>query len=209
MKKWYVISWAVAATLLGTGKATAQATELAQLALNIEKLNQFRSILSDMKKGYEQLSGGYNLVKNIAEGNFKLHQVFLYGLMEVSPAVKKYRRIGAIMDDQVRIFSQSRSALRHFKDSERFTVAELNYLSSVYGRLNQSALAHLDDLLTIVTSGILRMSDDERLRAIDTIYEQMADRLAFLKVFNQRTDILRIQRKKEAIEVRVLNQFYK
>jgi hypothetical protein len=42
-----------------TTPVKAQATELAQLALNIEKLAQFKQILADLKKGYEILSGGY------------------------------------------------------------------------------------------------------------------------------------------------------
>ncbi|MCH5597935.1 hypothetical protein [Niabella ginsengisoli] len=50
MKKWCVILWVMSAGLLTSYKAIAQADELAQLALNIEKLSQFKSILSDMKK---------------------------------------------------------------------------------------------------------------------------------------------------------------
>ena len=49
-------------------RARAQETEIAQLVLNIEKLRQFRSILKQMKQGYEILTGGYNTVINIAKG---------------------------------------------------------------------------------------------------------------------------------------------
>lgn len=47
----------------------AQSAEIQQLILNIEKLSQFKKILSDMKKGYELLSGGYKTVKDMSEGN--------------------------------------------------------------------------------------------------------------------------------------------
>ncbi len=55
-------------------KVSAQADELAELALDIEKLAQFKQILSDLKKGYEILFGGYNTIKNISKGNFELHK---------------------------------------------------------------------------------------------------------------------------------------
>src|SRR5690606_13782078 len=67
--------------------AAAQTEEIAQLLLNVEKLAQFKQILTDMKKGYDILNGGYRTVKQLTEGNFSLHRVFLDGLMEVSPAV--------------------------------------------------------------------------------------------------------------------------
>ncbi|MGY4383932.1 preprotein translocase subunit YajC [Pedobacter sp. UYP24] len=55
----------------------AQSTEVQQLLLNVEKLSQLKNILSDMKKGYTIVTNGYNAVKNISQGNFSLHEVFL------------------------------------------------------------------------------------------------------------------------------------
>ena len=66
-------------------KALAQKDEIAQLLLNVEKLAQFKQILSDMKKGYVILSGGYNTVKDLSQGNFSLHKTFLDALMEDKP----------------------------------------------------------------------------------------------------------------------------
>lgn len=206
MKKWSVILFLLLAIQIS---ASAQATELAQLALNIEKLNQFRKILSDMKSGYEILVKGYGTVKNIAEGNFKLHEAFLDGLMEVSPAVRRYKRVGDIINYELKIIKEYKAAFNKFRSSERFSVKELDYFSSVYGKLTSESLANLDDLTVVITSSKLRMSDEERLKAIDDIYEGIADKYHFLKVFNKQAEILRIQRGKEAEEVKVLQQLYK
>lgn len=206
MKKWVVILCLFLVTGL---KVSAQATELAQLALNIEKLNQFRKILSDMKSGYDILVKGYGTVKNIAEGNFKLHQVFLDGLMEVSPAVRKYKRIGDILNYELKIVKEYKATLNKFKSSGRFSINELDYLTGIYNKLNRESLANLDDLSVVISSGKLKMSDEERLKAIDTIYEDIADKYHFLQVFNKQAEILRIQRVKEAGEVKVLQNLYK
>ncbi|MFT3749145.1 MAG: TerB family tellurite resistance protein [Agriterribacter sp.] len=189
-------------------KAGAQVTELMQLALNIEKLAQFKQILSDLKKGYEIISGGYKTIKNISEGNFKLHQVFLDGLMEVSPAVKNYRRVGDIINYQLSIVKEYKSSFNRFKTNGWFTADELDYISSVYGNLINLSLKNLDDLLVIITSSKLRMSDDERLAAIDKLYTDMQDKLLFLRSFNSNTSLLSLQRQRESRDINRVQQYY-
>jgi hypothetical protein len=189
-------------------KAKAQVTELMQLALNIEKLAQFKQILSDLKKGYEIISGGYKTIKNISEGNFKLHQVFLDGLMEVSPAVKNYHRIADIINYQVLIVKEYKSAFSRFKSGRHFSEGEIEYISGVYANLFSLSVKNLEDLLTVVTAKKLRMSDDERLAAIDKIYADMQDKLLFLRSFNNNTSILSLQRERESRDINRVQQYY-
>src|ERR1700730_10178062 len=120
-------------------RLSAQAFEIEQLVLDIQKLAQLKSILTDLYKGYEILSLGYNTIKNISEGNFNLHQAFLDGLLMVSPAVKNYKRIKDIIDYQGRIVSGYKSALRRFRLDRNFNPDEILYLQKVYNNLfNQS-----------------------------------------------------------------------
>jgi DNA repair ATPase RecN len=208
MKKVIVISVAVLAALLPSGKVSAQANEIAQLLLNVEKLAQFKQILSDMKKGYEILNGGYNTVKNISEGNFNLHKVFLDGLMEVSPTVRNYRRVVEIADYQVTLLREYRNAYDRFKRDSNFNPEELAYLGRVYDKLFKESLRNLDELLTVVTAGKARMSDDERLQAIDRIYLDMQDKLLFLRHFNNNTTVLAVQRAKEKNDAQTMRKVY-
>lgn len=92
----------------------AQSTEVQQLLLNVEKLSQFKNILSDMKKGYQIVSTGYNSVKNISQGNFSLHEVFIDGLMLVSPEVRKYHKVAGILTYQKDIVSEYKNAFNRF-----------------------------------------------------------------------------------------------
>ncbi|NLR67321.1 TerB family tellurite resistance protein [Chitinophaga varians] len=182
-------------------RSNAQAKELAQLALNIEKLAQFRQILSDLKKGYEILSGGYNTIKNISQGNFQLHKVFLDGLMEVNPAIKKYSRVADIVEYQIALVKEYKKAFQYAKSSGSFTIAEIEYMGRVYGRLFDASLQNLDDLFTVITASNLRMSDEERLDAIDKIHSEMLDKLTFLRHFNSSNTVMAVQRMKELKEV--------
>ena len=194
--------------ILPAFRASAQADEIAQLILNIEKLAQFKQILSDMKKGYEILSGGYNTIKNISEGNFSLHKAFLDGLMEVSPAVRNYRRVADITNYQIILVKEYRKAYERFRQDNNFNADELAYLGRVYDNLFKESLRNLDELLTVITAGKVRMSDDERLQAIDRIYADMQDKLMFLRHFNNNTTILAVQRAKERNDAQAIRKIY-
>ncbi|MGO3305738.1 MAG: TerB family tellurite resistance protein [Sphingobacterium sp.] len=186
--------------------AQAQTSEIAQLLLNVEKLAQFKQILSDMKKGYDILNGGYNTVKNISQGNFSLHKAFLDGLMEVNPEIKKYYKVAGIIDYQIRLVKEYQAAFRRFRVSGLFQENELSYMSSVYGNLFQKSLRNLDELAMIITADKLRMSDDERLDAIDRIFEDMGDKLSFLRHFNNNTSRLAFQRSKEDQDIQHIKE---
>jgi len=194
--------------LLPAFKASAQADEIAQLVLNIEKLAQFKQILSDMKKGYQILEGGYNTVRNISQGNFSLHKAFLDGLMQVSPTVRNYRRVADIVNYQVVLVKEYRNAYDRFRRDNNFNPDELAYLGRVYDNLLKESLRNLNELTTVITAGKARMSDDERLQAIDRIYADMQDKLMFLRHFNNNTAVLAVQRAKERNDVQTIRKIH-
>ena len=183
--------------------SNAQSDEVQQLLLNVEKLAQFKKILKNMKDAYTIIFKGYTAVKDLSQGNFTLHKTFLDGLREVSPAVKKYKRITDIFTYQARILKEYKAAWQQFRDDKQFTSTEIDYLGKVYSNLFNETLKSLEELAMVITSGKLRMSDDERLQAIDRIYENVIDQYSFLNEFNNNTAILSLQRKSEQAEIKM------
>lgn len=179
----------------------AQSTEAQQLLLNVEKLSQLKNILKDMKKGYEVISKGYNAVKNISQGNFSIHEVFIDGLMLVSPEVRKYRRVADIIINQKNILSEYKTALKRFRSAGLFTEDELDYLSKVSASLFSQSMDNLDELTMVITANNLRMNDQERLQAIDRIFEDTADKLTFLRSFDREAGLLLQQRKAAKVDL--------
>lgn len=185
-----------------------QSAEATQLLLNVEKLAQFKQILKDMKKGYQILDGGYNTIKDISEGNFSIHKAFLDGLLQVSPTVKNYKKVIDIVDFQLILIKEYKNAFNRFKRDNNFTSEELAYLDRVYDNLFRQSLRNMEELTNVITSNTLRMSDDERLNAIDKIYEDMQDKLQFLRHFNINTTVLALQRAKENNDVKATRRLY-
>lgn len=186
----------------------AQSEEAQQLLLDVAKLVELKKILTDLKKGYDIVSKGYNTIKDISQGSFNLHKTFLDGLMEVSPVVRNYNRVADIINYQLLIMKEYRNAFNRFRMDSNFSDDEITYISQVYSNLFNESVKSLDALTTIITANKLRMSDDERLEAIDRLFDDMQDKLAFLRSFNNNTTILALQRAKERNDVQTMRSLY-
>lgn len=189
------------AILLLSQKVAGQAQEVQQLLLNVEKLAQLKNILEDLKKGYEIVSQGYSTIKNLSEGNFSIHEAFLDGLLEVSPTVRNYRRIANIVRAQISLVGEYKAAYRRFAGSGLFSFGELKYMKTVFENLFSQGVKNIEALISVITAGRLRMSDDERLTAIDAIWKEVFDQLTFLRHFNQDTKLLALQRAKASADI--------
>jgi len=194
--------------LLSANICYGQSQEAKQLLLNVEKLAQLKLMLSHMKTGYEILSKGYNTISDLSKGNFTLHKTFLDGLLQISPAVRKYKKIADIIDFQLKIVKEYKAAFAEFKGSKHFTAPEIEYLGKVYGNLFSESLKTLEELAMVITAGQLRMTDDERLKAIDKIYDDVVGQYTFLNEFNNSTALLSLQRDNEQREIDLMRKIH-
>ena len=205
----YIIATLVLFACLGTAqKSNAQAQEMQQLILDIEKLTQLKGILTDMKTGYQIYTKGYGSISQLSKGNFDLHSVYLNGLLSISPTVRNYGRIAEIITQQASLINEYKSSYKQFRQSGTFSASELSYMSDVYTQLVTQSLENLDELTNVLTAGKLRMSDDERMRSIDRIYGSSSEKLQFLRHFNRQGVVLSLQRSKEIGDTQTLKQLY-
>lgn len=206
--KWGLMIGLLLLLFAGGGRAQSIVQASEQLALDVEKLSELKGILKDMYTAYEIIDKGYTDVKNIVEGNFNLHKAFLDGLLAVSPAVQKYVRVIDIINDQASIVSEYKAAYNIFKQDKHFTPDELVYLSNVYNSLISGSEKNLTNLLNVITAGTLRMSDAERLHAIDGIYADTHEQLSFLRTFNTKTSELSTELSKQEANLNSVRGLY-
>src|SRR5690606_36977236 len=96
--------------------------------------------------------------------------------MLVRPGDRDCDRVADILDYQLRLVKLHHRAVKRLGWTAVLRDQERAYLLRVYRRVISETLSNLDELMQIITSDQLRMSDEERLAAIDRIYEQVADR---------------------------------
>ena len=198
------------AIMAGCVPAKAQSiTQLIeQIILDGEKLAAMKSVLQDMYNAYQIIDSGYKNIKNIVQGNFNLHKAFLDGLLAVNPDVAKYVHVADIISTEATIVTEYKAAYSKFSGSRLFTAQELSYMSNQYSTLFKRSLNSVDELTMVITADQLRMSDAERLAAIDRIYRDITADLNFLRLFNNGTSVQGIQRAKEANDVNALKMLY-
>ena len=175
-----------------------QLQEMEQLTLNLQKLAQMKSMLSSMYNGYSVLTKGYNEISSLSKGNFNLHEKYLKDMLAVSTPVKNYRKISSVIAKQSLLVTEYKAAFRQFRTVGLFAPAELADMKSAFDAIVRETAQHLDGLLLVLTPGKLRMSDEERVSAIDRIDADVDKSLADMKAMvNERRQFAAIRSKKK------------
>jgi hypothetical protein len=194
--------------IIGYGTGRAQGFDAEQLILDWEKLTELKTILNDMYKGYQIVENGYGTIRDISHGSFDLHKAFLDGLLAVSPEVKSYYKVIQVIEDQSRLVKEYKSALGRFRSDRHFSAAEIGCMVAFYGELFNGSVQTLEALITVLTDGELRASDDERLKQIDALASDMQHRLRVLEQFNNSQELLSLQRARDAGDVEMVKKLY-
>lgn len=166
-------------------KLSAQAQELEQLRLDLEKLAQFKIMLSEMKSGYQTLLNGYNSVRDAGKSNFSLHQNYLDGLLLVSPSVKNNPAVARVYQNQTQLISNYKNLLARLNASHVFTPAELSEVLTACSSISNAVSGDAELLLSVLTPGKFRMSDGERSDVIAQLDKSVLRQLAKLKVVSE------------------------
>lgn len=190
------------------GYAQSVADDITQLLLDVQKLSQLKQILTDMYNAYTVVHQGYEDIKNISKGTFSLHKAFLDGLLAVSPAVSSYVKVADIVNKEALLVQEYQAASQYFRGSGRFSSAELDYFSTVYSNLVQGSLKNVNELVMVITAGELRMSDAERLSAIDRIDGNISGQLDFLRKFDNQAAVQAAQRQQAINDQATLRALY-
>jgi hypothetical protein len=194
----------------GTTNTQAQSVAdcLEQLSLDYQKLAGLKSVLQQMYHGYEVLDKGYNSVKEVSSGNFNLHKAFLDGLLQVSPALRKYPRVADIISDQASVLSECHTAFTSIRQSGNCSPGELDYITGVYDHLIAMSLKNITNLSVVMTDKQMRMSDAERLTIIDHIYADCRSQLNFLRSFNNQTYKIVSKRFNDSMDRQAIQRLY-
>jgi DNA repair ATPase RecN len=198
----YVLVWI--SFFSSPNSLSAQDDEIQQLLLNVQKLDQLKDLLQDMKEKYEILNQGYRQVKDLTEGNFRLHEVFLNRLVQVNPKVKSYHRVAEIIQLQIRMVQAISSSKQQFRMYEVLDKSELDQILRVYGSFSSSSLKNLEELTLLLSDGQLEMDDWERLQGIDRVYESMRNLASGLGKYHVSLQNLTAIRKMNALDAKTL-----
>ena len=145
-------------------------------------------------KGHSIAQNGLNTIQSIKHGDFDLNSKYFTSLVTVNPKIKRFQKVADIIAIQVSIAKYTGKAIRNLINSNQFTNKELSYFKEVFNKLLTDCAKNLDELYSVITNGTVQMKDDERIKAIDNIYDDMQDKKMFTISFCNDASGLSIQR---------------
>lgn len=151
-----------------------------------------------LQKGYSIAKKGLNTISDITNGHWDLDKVFFNSLKDVNPKVREYAKVAAIVSYQVKIVKIWRGLPEKGREDE-----EAGYLKSVGDKVIAECSGFISLLETVLKSGSLQMSDDERMGMIDKLYNDVTELYSFTRKFSNEADALLLQRRLEENDVKV------
>jgi hypothetical protein len=206
MKKIFFIALLI---LTGAGlRAQSVADDTEQLLLDVQKLAQLKQILSEMYQAYTITHQGYESIKSLSQGTFSLHKAFLDGLLLVNPGVASYWKVADIVNKEIALVKEAQSANSYLKSTGQFNSTELGTFLTRYNNLIQGSLNDVTELIMVITAGTLRMSDAERLAAIDRIDGNITRSLGETYAFDNDAALQAMQRLRQQQDIGTVQGLY-
>lgn len=192
--------------LLITGNLAAQAGEWTnqkktQTKYKIKQIALLKLYASYASRGYTVVKSGLRTIGDIKKGDFDLHSNYFLSLNKVSPKVKGYSKIAAILSMQLALTRRVRKGMQTFSSDTCLTTTEMRYIIRVLTNLLNESSKLLDELTTVISDKELQLKDDERIAAIDRLYLDMEDKKLFAISFCKTAVALSIQRKNEKMDI--------
>jgi hypothetical protein len=166
----------------------------------IEQIAQLRIYLELTEKGYKIAKEGLSTIGEIKRGELSLHKNRFDSLLIVNSNIGSLGRLGQITDLHGRV-NQTCQKLPAGLGSA-FDLQQMAYINRVLKLVYDDCQSVLSNLLLVIRSGNLSMTDDERIRRIELCFQQMQHNYSFVKDFDQKTRLLasQLEREKAAID---------
>ncbi|NVM65054.1 hypothetical protein FHW88_003358 [Mucilaginibacter sp. SG538B] len=157
-----------------------------------------------LRQGYDMLKSEWNTIANFKGAEFNLHQDFYNSLSAVNPVIRNEVNLSAVQARLQSIVNQF-NAVDHLAG---LTETEQTYISRVRENLVEQCHLDLNDLQTVLTTGGLQMSDDERIKRINEISAAINDKYVFACSFTNRVRLLSAQRNRDKSNTQTLRRYY-
>jgi len=177
-----------------------------QIQYLIDQIAALQVYSQSLQKGYDITGAGLKFIHEIKRGDFDLHELYFNSLKKVNPKVRSYSKIADIILLQTAILNACTKQEKRMKQSQEFSNDEISYSAKVFNNLLDECGQIIDQLTAVLTDGNFEMKDDERLKIIDQLYDQMQDSYVFIQQFRNETNTLGIQRMEDQKDVNILRE---
>jgi hypothetical protein len=178
--------------------------------LKIQRLQNKTIWLQNAQKTIENTMSKLRLdeIGDWVEKQRKLYADYFDELHKVKMVLTYYQRVKDIVEQQVQIVNEFKTAWALFKQDKNFTTDELDYMFEIYtGMMNESG-KNIDQLLLVINAFVTQMSDAKRLEIINSVSGNVQQNLMDLKGFNEQNKMISLQRAAEQGDIDYVKKLY-
>ncbi|MBK7292138.1 MAG: conjugal transfer protein TraI [Chitinophagaceae bacterium] len=178
--------------------------------LKIQRLQNKTIWLQNAQKTLENAMSKTKLteISSWVEKQRKLYDDYFQELWKIKSALTYYHRVKDIIENQVAMVNEYKSAWAVFRQDKNFTAEELEYMFTVYTGMMDESLKSLDQLFLVVNAFATQMSDAKRLEIINTAASTIEQGFMDLKDFNNQHKTISIQRSVEKGDIDYVKKLY-
>ncbi len=178
--------------------------------LKIQKLQNKTIWLQNAQKTLENTMSKTKLteISEWVEKQRKQYDEYFQELRKVKSALTYYHRVKDIIESQVAMVKEYKSAWATFRQDKNFNADELSYMAEVYTGMMNESLKTIDQLFMVVNAFATQMTDAKRMEIINATANSMEQGFMDLKEFNNQNKLISIQRAAARGEIEYVKKLY-
>lgn len=178
--------------------------------LQVQRIQNKTIDLQNIQKQIENLLSKLKLeeIATWTKKQKEIYQQYFEELRRVKSLIAYYKRITDIIGQQKQLIAEYKSAYTLFQQDERFAIDEINYMFRVYTGIIEESVKSIDQLIMVIQSFSLQMSDADRLELINRCADEIEEQISDLRAFNNQNIQLSLQRARDLNDLNVIKQLY-
>jgi hypothetical protein len=170
----------------------------------LQQITALWTYKSYAQKGYNIARGGLGSIGSYVGQEFKLHSGYYDDLNNVNALVSNDPQVKAILRWQKDILTKTTEVKR----TDGLSREEKAHVEKVCAALLNDCAGQLHDLETVLENGKVEMSDEQRLRQIGRLYDNMQDNYRFAANFSTQLRLYALQKRQGTKDVDQIKALY-
>jgi TATA-box binding protein (TBP) (component of TFIID and TFIIIB) len=178
--------------------------------LQVQRLQNKTIELQNIQKQIENQLSKLKLAE-IAEWTEKhkaIYEEYFDELWRVKSAIAYYRRVTEVIQKQKELVREYNNAYKLFQQDKNFRPDELQYIRNICSGIIEQSLQSVDQIMLILQSFSVQMSDADRLEIINRTTERIEEHIADMRSFTDQAVQLSLQRARDQKEIQTLRKLY-
>lgn len=180
------------------------------LDIQVQRLQNKTIELQNIQKEIENTLSKLKLdeIANWTQKQKEIYEKYFDELWKVKSLIAYYRRITEIIDQQKQLITEYKRVSALIKNDKHFSSDEIDQMQSVYTGIIDKSIESLDQILLLVESFTVQMSDADRLQLLNQSADEIETYVSDLRRFTNRNIQLSLQRAKNLEGIESVKDLY-